>query len=100
LSIDTLGPLPEDNDGFKYIVVIVDNFSKFVGLYACRNVTSEEYVKAMIQWVGIFGVPEQIRTDGGSQYTSGMAQSLSEMLHFKHIVIVAHHPQANGIVAS
>jgi len=39
LSIDTLGPLPEDNDGFKYIVVIVDIFSKFVGLYACKNVT-------------------------------------------------------------
>jgi len=27
-----------------------------------------------------------------------MAQSLSEMLHFKHIVIVAHRTQTNGIV--
>jgi hypothetical protein len=33
LSVDTLGPLPEDDEGNKYIVVIVDNFSKFVGLY-------------------------------------------------------------------
>ena len=27
-----------------------------------------------------------------------MDQSLSEFLHFKHIVIVAHHPEANGII--
>jgi hypothetical protein len=49
LSIDTLGPLPEDNDGNKYIVVIVDNFSKFVGLYATKNVTSEDYIKSLVQ---------------------------------------------------
>ena len=31
LSVDTLGPLPEDENGFSFIVIIVDNFSKFVG---------------------------------------------------------------------
>ena len=32
LSIDTLGPLPEDEFAKRYIVLVVDNFSKFVGL--------------------------------------------------------------------
>jgi hypothetical protein len=31
LSLDTLGPLPEDVLGNKYIILIMDNFSKFVG---------------------------------------------------------------------
>jgi hypothetical protein len=98
LSVDTLGPLPEDEDGNKYIVVIVDNFSKFIGLYATKNVASEDYIRAFIQWVGIFGVPEEIRTDGGSQYTSSMAEDLRSLLQFKHLKIVAYHPQANGMV--
>ena len=33
LSVDTLGPFPEDENGFSFIVVIVDYFSKFVGWY-------------------------------------------------------------------
>ena len=37
LSVDTLGPLPEDENEFSFIVVIVDNFSKFVGLYRARS---------------------------------------------------------------
>jgi hypothetical protein len=37
LSINTLGPLPEDEGGNRYIVVIVDNFSKFVGLYSAEE---------------------------------------------------------------
>ena len=56
LSVDTLGPLPEDDYRFYFIVVIVDNFSKFVGLNPERSTTSKDLIGALIQWVGIFGV--------------------------------------------
>jgi len=56
LSVDTLGSLPEDENGFSFIVVIVDNFSKFVGLYPARSTTSKDFIGAFMQWVGIFGV--------------------------------------------
>ena len=39
LFVDTLGPLLKDENGFSFIVVIVDNFSKFVGLYPARGTT-------------------------------------------------------------
>jgi transposase InsO family protein len=55
-------------------------------------------MKSLIQWVGIFGVPEEIRTNEGSQYTSSMAEDLRSLLQFKHITIVVYHPQANGKV--
>jgi Integrase zinc binding domain len=60
LSIDTLGPLPPDEEGNSYIVLIVDNFSKFVQLYPSKSTKSEEYVRAMLQWVSIFGVPRMV----------------------------------------
>jgi hypothetical protein len=69
LSMDTLGPLPEDEYGNSYVVVIVDNFSKFMGLYPAKSTTSQEYVKSLMQWVGVFGVPAEVRTDGGSQFS-------------------------------
>ena len=43
LSVDTLGPVPEDENGFSFIVVIVDNFGKFVWLYPARRTTSNDF---------------------------------------------------------
>ena len=37
LSVDTLGPLKEDELGNRFIIVIVENFSKLVGLCPARN---------------------------------------------------------------
>ena len=77
LSIDTLGPLPEDEIGMQYTILILDNFSKFVGLYPAKNTSTLEFVKAFLpSWVGIFGVPKILRSDGGSQLSSDMAERL------------------------
>ena len=48
LSIDTLGPLPEDESGMRYIILIVDNFSKFVGLYPATSTSTLELVKVFL----------------------------------------------------
>ena len=58
---DTLGPLKEEESGNRFIIVIVENFSKLVGLYPAQNTMSKEFVRALIQWVTIFGVPKEIR---------------------------------------
>ena len=52
LSIDTLGPSPEDESGMRYIILIVDNFSKFIGLYP-----SEQYIN--------FGIRKSVHILGG-----------------------------------
>ena len=48
--------------------------------------------------MSIFGVPKEIRSDGGSQFTSKLATDLATLIRYKHFVVVAYHPQANGIV--
>ena len=87
LSVDTLGPFPEDENGFSFIVVIVDYFSKFVGWYPARSTNSKDFIGAFMQWVGIFGVPKEIRSDGGSQFTSKLSEELSAIYYYLLIVI-------------
>ena len=98
LSVDTLSPLKEDESGNRFIIVIVDNFSKLVGLYPAQNTTSKEFVRALTQWVSIFGIPKEIRSDGGSQFTSQLLADLCSLLHYHYLLVVAYHPQANGLV--
>jgi len=98
LSIDTLGPLPEDNLGNKYILGIVDNFSKFIHLFPTRSTTAVEYISALVKHIGLFGLPQSIRTDGGSQFTATVCEELSKLLKIDHLVITPYHPQANGMI--
>ena len=75
LSVDTLGP-SEDENGFSFIIVVVDNFGKFVGLYPARSSTSKDFIGALLQWLGILGVPKEIM----SQFTSKLSEDLSTLL--------------------
>jgi hypothetical protein len=74
-----------------------DNFSKFVGLYPAENTSTLEFVKAFLSWVGIFGVPKILRSDGGSQFSSDMAERLKYLLKYQHLIIVPYHPQGNSV---
>lgn len=98
LSVDTIGPLPADNEGNKYVVVIVDNFSKFAALYPVKSTEAKGYVGALIHHMGTFGVMKTIRSDRGTQFTASICQELENWFKFQHIKIVPYHPEANGIV--
>ena len=74
LLVNTLGLLSKDETGFSFIVVIVEKFSKFVGLSPTRSTTSKDFVGALFQWVGIFRVPKEIRSDGGSHFMSKLSR--------------------------
>ena len=78
----------------RFIIVIVEYFSKRVA----QNTTSKEFVRALLQWVSIFGVPREIRTDGGSQFTSQLSSDLCPLSGYHHLVVVAYHPQENDLV--
>jgi hypothetical protein len=98
VGVDAIGPLPKDEDGYQYILCIVDEFTKFAGLYPCKSVEAREYVQALMSHISLFGLMEQVRTDGASQFTARVCRDLMEFLGIKHHVIIPYHPQANGIV--
>ena len=48
------GVLMQVQNGIEKPVIFI---SKLCGLYPTKNTTSAEYIRALIQWVSIFGVP-------------------------------------------
>ena len=51
LSMDYYGPLPMSSGGVKYLLVIVDNFTKYVELYALRRATTNITLKRLQQYI-------------------------------------------------
>ena len=57
-----------------------------------------EYIEVLMKHVSLFGLMEQIRPDGGSQFTANICREVAKNLGILHFVILPYHPQANGIV--
>ena len=70
LNIDTIGPLPEDNRGNKYILVILDGFTRFVRLTPTIDATANSAAIALLSFVCEYGFPRQIITDGAGDMTN------------------------------
>ncbi|GKT33275.1 hypothetical protein ADUPG1_007237, partial [Aduncisulcus paluster] len=88
ISIDSLGPITkEEENPVKYIIVIIDNFSRFVELYPTESTTGKEAADAVLNCiVARHGLPKCIRTDAGPQYKNELIHSLCEALNRMVIV--------------
>jgi len=70
----------------KNYVLIVDYFSKFVEFVMIPKLTSSNPINAIKSNFSRHGVPETIRSDGGTQYTSEEFQKCVKEWNIKHIV--------------
>ena len=52
INIDTIGPLPADEHGNRYIMVIVDVFSRFMELEAIPDLSAETAAASIVRFIG------------------------------------------------
>jgi hypothetical protein len=98
LSIDVLKFPNVDARGFKYCIVIIDNFSRWVSLTACANKSALDAARALVQFVGNFGAPLKLRSDGGGEFVNGVIAGLTRLMGVSPVVVQPYTPTANGIV--
>ena len=100
VSIDYVGPMPVASvEGYKYVFVVVDKFSRLVMYLPTRTVQAAETARAFnINWVSLYGVPEIIISDRGSNFTSRLWGELMKLLKIKHELCESRHHQGNGSV--
>ncbi|KAK3507323.1 hypothetical protein QTP70_014295 [Hemibagrus guttatus] len=99
LSVDFLTYLP-DSGGFTAVMVVVDRFSKGCKLIPLKGLpTAMQIADAMFQHVfRNFGLPENIVSDRGPQFTSQVWGSLCALLGIGVSLSSGYHPQSNGQV--
>ena len=88
-----------DENGNQYIIVIIDCFSRWVQLKAVPDLSAISAAKSLLEFVGNFGVPDEIQADLGTQYVNELIQ---EFIKFTGSTvkfnIAAHSKEANAIV--
>jgi hypothetical protein len=61
LMMDSIGPLPVDSTGMKYILVIICCFSRYVMLVPTPDTTAISAARALLAFTSRFGIPAKIR---------------------------------------
>lgn len=101
LQIDFIGPLPRSKSGYLYILVVVDTFTKFVHVSPLRVATTKTTCRVLEDHVFlVFGVPEIIISDNGSQFIAKEFKKFLEEYSVKHWLTAPYHPQANAAEAA
>lgn len=98
VSMDFITDLPP-SEGFDSIFVIVDhNVTKGIVLIPCtKNIDASQTAKLYHDHVfQRFGLPKQIISDRGPQFSSQFFQQLCTKLGIKSKLSTAYHPQSDG----
>ena len=99
LHMDILCSLPKTKEGYQYILVIVDSFSKWCESFPMR--TQEATEVASILYNEIFtryGAPHTIVSDRGRNFMSKLVKALCEMFEITRHYTSSYHPETNATV--
>lgn len=67
----------EHNGGTRYLLVLIDIFTKFLWVYPLKNKSARSMVTALRSWLGEVGTPPtQMVTDRGLEFTAAPVQAL------------------------
>ena len=98
VNVDTIGPFPEDEYKNKYIIVFICCFSRFIELYAVKDLTAKSAAIALLQWTGRYGCPAQLLSDNGSQYVNELIKEFLHIIGTEHVLTLAYSKEENAIV--
>ena len=99
VSLDITGPHPRSSRQNKYILSIVDHFSKWAEAIPLSNHTAPIVARALVVHViSRFGTPLQILTDRGTEFESELFTHLMKWLGVEKLRTTVFKPSTNGIV--
>ncbi|GKC72182.1 reverse transcriptase domain-containing protein [Tanacetum coccineum] len=98
-GIDIAGPFPEGPGKVKFLIVAMDYFTKWIEAKAVATISGSQVKKFV--WDNIvcrFGLPGEIISDNGKQFSGDPFKDWCEKLNIVQRFASVKHPQSNGLV--
>ena len=90
--------MPMSARGNRYVLVVMDYFTKYVWTYALPNQTAEAVADCLVDLVLDQGVPERLHSDQGRQFESQVFGKLCQRLGISKTRTSPYNPQSDGMV--
>ncbi len=98
VAFDVIGPLPITVNGNRFILTMINYFSKWAEDYAHPNHKVETVADCIInQWIAHHGIPIRIHSDNAPEFRGHVITQLKTMLSIKGTFMTPYRPQLNGL---
>ena len=97
-GLDMVGPLKGGSHKRKYLLVMVDKFTKWIEAKLVKMTKSGPVIDFISGLVHRYGVPHSIITDNGSNFTADEVKTWCAILGIKLDDASVYHLQTNGQV--
>jgi len=99
VAIDLVGEIfPASSRGHRYILTVVDFATRYPEAVALKNISTTAVAEALVSIFARVGIPEEILSDQGTQFTSDLMKEVGRLLSVKQLTTTPYHPQCNGLV--
>lgn len=83
-----------------HYVLVVDYYSKYIEVARLEDLSSQCVIRHLKDILARHGVPLELVSDNGPQYSSEVFRKFSECYGFKHTTSSPNYPKANGLAES
>ena len=98
IHVDLVGPLPP-SEGFTHLLTIIDRTTRWPEAIPMVQTSTTGCAIALIRhWIARFGVPLDMTSDRGPQFTSALWNEVANKLGIQVHRTTAYHPQSNGLL--
>ena len=98
IAMDLVGPIhPASDRGHRYILTVMDYATRYPEAVALTNIDTITVSEALVDIYARLGVPSEILTDMGTQFTSELMREVSRLLSIKQLTTTVYHPICNGM---
>jgi transposase InsO family protein len=97
-GLDMIGPFKKAQGGYTHILVAIDKFTKWIEYKPIASLSSTKAVELIQEIMFMFGIPNNIITDLGTNFTSLRFFNFCEQRSIQIKYASVAHLRANGQV--
>lgn len=99
VHLDILGPFTPSEHGNVYVLVMIDQFTKWIECAALPNQTALLIAKEfLLHFIVTFGCPLSVHTDQGRNFDGDLFKAMCSALQITKTRTTPYHPSSNGQV--
>ena len=99
VAIDLLQLSVRSRQGSKYVLVMVDHFSRYVVLAPIQDKSAKSVAHALVTNLFCpYSTPRVLLSDNGAEFRNSMLEEICNQFRIKQTFTVTYHPASNGLV--
>ncbi|GBM66799.1 Transposon Ty3-I Gag-Pol polyprotein [Araneus ventricosus] len=99
MALDILGPFPVTTKGNRYVLVLMDYFTKWPEAIPIPDQEASTVAEELVRsWISCYGVPMILHSDQGTNFNSALFTELCKLWGILKTRTTALHPESDGMV--